>query len=98
MPTLTFPLSVPQMLWTILLAASLSAQNGSKSQDPTLSAGGPSEGVGEGEAGVGGADPRQAQVVSMALRRGAGPAPLGHDGMSQVPPWMADGDTRSSAQ
>nr|XP_035949070.1 secreted and transmembrane protein 1 isoform X3 [Halichoerus grypus] len=28
MPTLTFPLSVPQMLWTILLAASLSAQNG----------------------------------------------------------------------
>ncbi|XP_073742064.1 secreted and transmembrane protein 1 [Callorhinus ursinus] len=28
MLTLTFPLSVPQMLWTILLTASLSAQNG----------------------------------------------------------------------
>ncbi|KAF3817124.1 hypothetical protein GH733_011524 [Mirounga leonina] len=28
MPTLTCSLSVPQMLWTILLAASLSAQNG----------------------------------------------------------------------
>lgn len=71
---LTFPLLLPQMLWAVLLATSLSAQNGGKSQDPTLSAGGPSEGVGKGEAGVGRADPRQAQVgprpqvVIMTLR------------------------------
>ena len=58
MLTLTFPLLALPLLWTILPATSLSVQSGSKSQDPTLSAGGPSKGAGEAEAGVRGADPR----------------------------------------
>lgn len=60
MLTLTFALSVPQMLRIVLLVTSLSAQNGSKSQDASLHAGGPARGW-EWEAGVGGADPHRAQ-------------------------------------